>query len=190
MEGHHSLAFFFSQLSSFFLNCSPISGSSWYCLSLSESRKQSVSELTWLAFSWSTDLASIACQWFKFRAKVFMNLSCPIHHLHLKLGRVWKVFEVCDEVCEVHNKRRMSSLLAFCTIVQMHFEELVKLAKSVSVYQTKWLGQTFIILTWERNLLTLLDGWWGKELPWRFFLSLKRSDILSWKKLLEGQKGH
>ena len=30
------------------------------CLSLSESRKQSVTALTWLAFSWSTDRASIA----------------------------------------------------------------------------------------------------------------------------------
>ena len=40
----------------------PISGSSWYCLSLSESRKQRVRELTWLAFSWSTDRTSIAWQ--------------------------------------------------------------------------------------------------------------------------------
>lgn len=59
----------------------PMSGSSWYCgivivrycmlylqltnhivtwRSLSESRKQSVTALTWLAFSWSTDRASIA----------------------------------------------------------------------------------------------------------------------------------
>ena len=40
----------------------PISGSSWYCLSLSESLKHRVTELTWLAFSWSTDRASIACK--------------------------------------------------------------------------------------------------------------------------------
>ena len=49
--------------------CLPISGSSWYCLSLSESRKQRVRALTWLAFSWSTDRASIACK------LVFMKLG-------------------------------------------------------------------------------------------------------------------
>ena len=36
------------------------------------------------------------------------------------------------------------------------------------------------ILTCERNLLTLLEGWWGREFPWRFFRILNRSDIFNW----------
>ena len=38
------------------------------------------------------------------------------------------------------------------------------------------------ILTWERNLLTRLDGWCGKEFPFLFFRNLNLSDIFNWNR--------
>ena len=37
------------------------------------------------------------------------------------------------------------------------------------------------ILTWERNLLTLFDGWWRVAVPWRFLRILNRSENFIWQ---------
>lgn len=152
--------------------CLPISGSSWYCLSLSESRKQRVRALTWLAFSWSTDRASIACK------LVFVKLD---DFLSTQRVDYWQLFLIVIALLKrsfFYDYHGGNKVYCLNEVTNHHSSR----HSTQYTDEEKLSGEWNRILTWERNLLTRLDGWCGKEFPFLFFRNLNLSDIFNWNR--------
>ena len=141
----------------------PISGSSWYCRSLSESLKQRVKELTWLAFSWSTDLASIA--W-----KRGDNVNWKIF-----MKKVWLLTSVLIAVTVAIYLKKFLLLLAKGMVKFIAFSNYHFLFREKGKIEFQNRGK----LTCDRNLLTLFEGWCGREFPFLFLRNLNLSFILN-----------